>query len=72
MDTTILEGRSLGEKRPGSTESDMPAATKEDDIFDSDGLQKLKPVDPPAIRKAIPRYLCRAFASSGPSEHCPQ
>lgn len=54
MDTTMLEARSLSEKRAGSTESDMPAATEEDDFFDSDCLQKLKPVDPRAIRKAYP------------------
>ena len=59
-------------KGPGSTESDMPAGTEEDDLFDCDGLSKLKPVNPQTVRKIIPRYLYRAYSSSGPGEHCPQ
>ena len=50
----------------------MPVGTEEDDLFDSDALSKLKPVDPQTVRKSIPRYLYRAFSSSGPGEHCPQ
>ena len=60
-------------KGPGSTESDMPAGTEEDDLFDSDGLSKLKPVDPQIVGKGsshgtfTEHFQAVALANTAPS-----